>query len=83
VNGGRAIGESLFRVGDGLGGFPIDFDKVDAIGCDVAVLRDDDGDGVADEVDAILSEDVVDGLARPGRSAAQTTEPTPRMSLPV
>ena len=63
---GGAGGEGFFRIGNGLGNVVIDFDKVRGVGSDVAIGGDDDGDGVADVIDAILSQDVVDGLAETG-----------------
>ena len=53
------------------GDFVIDFDEIGGVGGDVAVGGDDDGDGMADEVDAVHARGCGGcGLRRPGRSDA-------------
>src|SRR5262249_41450957 len=73
---GGARGDGFFGIGDGGEGLPIDLDEIDAVGCDVAVGGDDYSDRVADEVDAILSEDGVvgDAKAREGGAAGDGTD---------
>src|SRR5581483_5725258 len=48
----------------------VDFDQVGGVGGDVAIARDDDGDGMPDVIDAILGEDLVIGLAQAGQVGA-------------
>ena len=48
-------------------GLVIDFDEVGGVARDVAVRGDDDGDGMADVVDAILGQEVVVGHAQAGQ----------------
>src|SRR5205823_6206534 len=64
---GRSAGrDRFFRIGDGLGRLVIDFDQVHRVGCNVPVGGDDYGDGVSDEVDAVLGQDGVVRHAQAG-----------------
>ena len=76
MHGGGARGEGLFGIGDGRECLVVDFDEVGGVARDVAVRGDDDGDGMADVVDAVLGEEVVmrHAQAGEGRGAGHGAE---------
>ena len=81
MDGGRAGGERFFGIGDGGERFVIHFDQVERVGGDVAVGGDDDGDRVADEIDAVLGQNGM-CAARAGRAARRRKAPVRRLRRP-
>ena len=64
---GAPVGDGLFGIGDGGQFLVVDFDEVGGVARDVAVRGHDDGDGMADVVDAVLGEEVMMRHAQSGQ----------------